>query len=470
MKHFKVLPDPVKLQLKWPSDTPRTPYYGRELIHSLRPERLQANLFDFQSDANRRDLAIHQDEKRRQGGVLLAEFTPSTRGILPLSLKSEPRTASDSPSLPCRPAGRDRKPSPSFVIHEISANSFHHEMLRPDTEFFITSIYELDRIYEEKLEIPLDDLETQTLILSRLPKRYSQFRDVFSKVASDTLPPHRSYDHKITLHEPLPASYSPLYRQSTAELKATKEYLMDNLNKGFIVNSNSPFASPVLFVKKPGSDKLRFCIDYRKLNALTRNDPYPIPRIDELISRLGKAKIFTKLDIRQAFYRIRMDPESEEITTFRTRYGMYKCKVLPFGLSNGPATYQRYMNDVLIEYLDNFCTAYLDDILIYSENVEEHEEHVGKVLTRLREAGLQADIKKSEFSVTRVKYLGYILTTSGLEVDPEKVEVLRNWVQPTTVTGVKSYLGFCGFYRQFVRNFGKIAKPLTIITCLLELF
>ena len=129
-------------------------------------------------------------------------------------------------------------------------------------------------------------------------------------------------------------------------------------------------------------------MDYRKLNNLTRKDSYPIPRIDELLARPSKAKIFTKLDIRSAFNRIRMDPASEEYTTFRTRYGTYKCKVLPFGLCNGPATYQRYMNDVLIEYLDDFCIAYLDDILIYSEDAASHEKHVKMVLERLRMAKL----------------------------------------------------------------------------------
>jgi len=122
------------------------------------------------------------------------------------------------------------------------------------------------------------------------------------------------------------------------------------------------------------------------------------------------------------------------------------------------------MNDVLIDYLDDFCVAYLDDILIYSSDPLEHTAQVHKVLTRLWEAGLQADIKKSEFDVTRTKYLSYILTTKGLEIDPDKVEPLRNWNRPTTVKGVKSYLGFYGFYRQFIRNFGLIAKPLTNIT------
>ena len=159
-----------------------------------------------------------------------------------------------------------------------------------------------------------------------------------------------------------------------------------------------------------------------------------------------------------------MHPDSEEMTTFRTRYGSYKCKVLPFGLTNGPATYQRYMNDVLFEYLDDFYTAYLDDILIYSENQAEHEEHVKKVLERLRKAGLQADIKKSEFHVTRTKYLGFILSTQGVEVDPAKTEVICQWKVPTTVPGVQSFLGFCNFYRRFIREYGRVARPLNLLT------
>jgi hypothetical protein len=125
---------------------------------------------------------------------------------------------------------------------------------------------------------------------------------------------------------------------TTAELETVKQYLVDNLNKGFIEPSQAPFAAPVLFVKK-ANGSLRFCIDFRKLNQITRKDRYPLPLIDETLARISKAKIFTKLDIRQAFHRIRIDPQSEELTTFRTRYGSYKCKVLPFGLTNGPATY-----------------------------------------------------------------------------------------------------------------------------------
>jgi hypothetical protein len=231
-------------------------------------------------------------------------------------------------------------------------------------------LYEIDRIIDEKEERLAEESDDE-LVKRVLPTAYSEYKDVFSKTASDKLPPHRTYDHKIQLEADNSLGYSPLYRQTADELRATKQYLIDNLDKGFIEPSQAPFASPILFVKK-ANGALRFCIDYRKLNAITRKDRYPLPLIDETLARLSRAKIFTKLDIRQAFHRIRIDPASEDLTTFRTRYGSYKCKVLPFGLTNGPATYQRYMNDVLFDYLDEFCTAYLDDILIYSDNKLEH--------------------------------------------------------------------------------------------------
>ena len=149
---------------------------------------------------------------------------------------------------------------------------------------------------------------------------------------------------------------------------------------------------------------------------------------------------------------------------FRTRYRSYKCKVLPFDLTNRPATYQRYMNDVLFDYLDDFCTAYLDDILIYSDNELNHDAHVHKVLQRLQDADLQADIKKCEFSVKRTKYLGFIISTDGIEVDPEKISAVESWQPPKTVKGIQSFLGFCNFYYRFIRDYEKIAKPLVNLT------
>jgi RNase H-like domain found in reverse transcriptase/Reverse transcriptase (RNA-dependent DNA polymerase) len=154
----------------------------------------------------------------------------------------------------------------------------------------------------------------------------------------DALAPHREYDLKIELEKDYNLGFSPLYQHSAEELQACKQYLVDNLSKGFIAPSQSPFAAPIIFARKANGG-LRFCVDYRKLNAVTRKDRYPLPLLDETLARISKARIFTKLDIRQAFHRVHIDPASEDLTTFRTRYGCYKYKVVLFWLTNEPATY-----------------------------------------------------------------------------------------------------------------------------------
>jgi transposase InsO family protein len=280
---------------------------------------------------------------------------------------------------------------------------------------------------------------------------------------SDELPLSKPYDHKIELVKEQKLGYSPIYRLSREELEAAKEYIIDNLNKGFITASQAPFASPILMAKKPGGG-LRFCVDYRKLNSITKKDRYPLPLIEEVFERLSKARIFTKLDIRQGFHRIRMHQDSEDLTTFRCRYGTFKYKVMPFGLTNGPATFQRLINDIFMDCLDEFLIAFIDDLLIYSDNELEHEAHVKKVLERLREAGLQAAIHKCEFHVTSTKYLGFIVTPDGIKVDPSKIEAIVAWSVLSTVQGVQSFLGFCNFYRKFIRAYSRIAAPLYRLT------
>ena len=219
----------------------------------------------------------------------------------------------------------------------------------------------------------------------------------------------------------------------------------------------------ILLAKKPNGG-LRFCVEYRRLNQLSKKDRYPIPLIEETLAQLKEAKIFSKINIRQAFHKLRMAIASEDLTTFNSRFGAYKYKVLPFGLSGGPASWQHYINDVLFDYLDKFCTAYLDDILIYSKNLKEHREHVRAVLIKLREAGLQADVDKCEFHVTETKYLGLIISVDGIRMDPAKVKAIQEWEIPTCLREVRSFIGFCNFYRRFIRGFSKIAKPLDALT------
>ena len=250
---------------------------------------------------------------------------------------------------------------------------------------------------------------------------------------------------------------------SRDELIELDRYLKENLSKGFIRASTSSAASPVLFVKKPGGG-LRFCVDYRGLNAITVKNRYPLPLISETLDRLSKAKIYTKLDIISAFNRIRIKEGQEYLTAFRTRHGLFEYLVLPFGLCNGPATFQSYINESLRGYLDEFCTAYLDDILIYSENELEHTEHVRKVLQRLAEFGLQVDVTKSSFYATEVKYLGLIISTEGIRMDPEKIRTITEWPEIKNLRDVQSFLGFANFYRRFIYNFSRIVMPLTRLT------
>jgi transposase InsO family protein len=351
-------------------------------------------------------------------------------------------------------------------IKMVSGNGFLLDIRQRSVDVFSITLDGLDRMIEDKkeaLEQPEQPDESEESLKQKIPRFLHACLDFFSKRQSDALPPHRSIDHKIELTEDNTLGFCHLNKHSLEELVSMREYLSSNLAKGFIVSSKAPFASPVLFARK-GDGSLRFCVDYRKLNALTKKNRYPLPLIDETLARLSRAKIFTKLDIRQAFHRIRMSPESEELTAFRTRYGLFQYKVLPFGLTNGPATFQGYINDVLRDLLDVICTAYLDDILIYSEDELQHEAHVKQVVERLRAAGLQADIKKCEFGVKRTKYLGFIISTDGVQVDPDKIKAIAEWDYPGTVRGVQSFLGFCNFYRRFIRDFSRIAAPLTRLT------
>jgi len=252
---------------------------------------------------------------------------------------------------------------------------------------------------------------------------------------------------------------------SREELLVLRKTLSELLSKGFIRASSSPAGAPVLFVHKPGGG-LRFCVDYRGLNAVTRPDRYPLPLFKETLANLSKAKWFTKLDVRAAFHKLRIKKGDEWKTAFRTRFGLYEWLVTPFGLSGAPASFQRYINNALREHLDNCASPYMDDTLIYGSGTqEEHEEDVKRVLDALAAAGLYLDIGKCEFSVKSTRYLGFIVEAGrGIRMDPEKLRAIREWEAPKTIRGVRSFLGFANFYRQFIRNYSQIASPLTSLT------
>jgi len=204
-------------------------------------------------------------------------------------------------------------------------------------------------------------------------------------------------------------------------------------------------------------------VDYRALNRISRKDRYPLPLIQETLRTIGKAKWFTKLDVSAAFHKLRIAKGDEWKTAFRTRYGSYEWLVTPFGLANAPSSFQRYINSALQEYLDIFCSAYVDDVLVYTDGSRtEHREHVRRVLAKLQDAGLQLDIAKCEFEVKQTKYLGFILEArKGIRMDPEKVKAILEWEAPRSVKGVRSFLGFANFYRKFILQYSDIVRSIS---------
>jgi hypothetical protein len=297
-----------------------------------------------------------------------------------------------------------------------------------------------------------------------IPERYKQFQDVFEKKNADVLPEHRPYDCAIDLQDGAQPPFGPIYNLSQNELTTLREYIDENLAKNFIRHSKSPAGAPILFVKKKDGS-LRLCVDYRGLNKVTVKNRYPLPLISGLLDQLGQAKIYTKIDLRGAYNLVRIKEGDEWKTAFRTRYGHFEYNVMPFGLTNAPAIFQHLMNDIFREYLDRFVVCYLDDILIYSKNIEEHEEHVKMVLQKLREKGLYAKLEKCAFHQPKVEFLGYVISSEGLLMDPKKVQAVTEWALPKTVRDVQCFLGFANFYRIFIKNYSQVAAPLTRLTC-----
>lgn len=299
--------------------------------------------------------------------------------------------------------------------------------------------------------------------INNIPKEYQSFSDVFSKKSADILPPHRPYDHKITIEENSKLPFGPIYSLSPTEMKALRGYLDEMLSKGFIRASSSPAGSPVLFVKKKDGS-LRLCVDYRRLNAITKKNVYPLPLINNLLDQLSSSKIFTKIDLRGAYNLVRIAEGDEYKTAFRTRYGSFEYLVMPFGLCNAPATFQHFMNDAFHDMLDLFVIIYLDDILIFSKNLEDHQQHVTSVLERLRTHNLFAKLEKCIFHASEVEFLGYRINGNGISMDENKVKAILSWSTPKNVKELQSFLGFSNFYRRFILGYSTITRPLHDLT------
>ena len=299
--------------------------------------------------------------------------------------------------------------------------------------------------------------------LTSVPGCYHDLGGVFSKSQALSLPPHRPYDCPINLISGAPIPRGKLYSISGPERRAMTEYIESSLEAGLIRPSSSPAGAGFFFVrKKDGS--LRPCIDYRALNDIAIKDRYPLPLMSSAFDQLQQAKIFTKLDLRNAYHLVRIREGDEWKTGFNTPSGHYEYLVMPFSLTNAPAVFQAMINEVLREFLDRFVFVYLDDILIYSPDSDSHVDHVRQVLQRLLENQLYVKAEKSEFHAKTVSFLGFIIAPGEMQMDPAKVSAVAQWPTPDSRKKVQQFLGFANFYRRFIRNFSAIAAPLHALT------
>ena len=263
---------------------------------------------------------------------------------------------------------------------------------------------------------------------------------------------------KITLTSDRPTA-QPYRRIPPQQLQEVRDHLDNLLRTDIIQPSTSPYAAPIVIARKKSGD-IRLCCDYRQLNKLTVKDQFPIPRMDEVIDALSGAKYFSTLDLASGYHQVKMDEGDRAKTAFTTPYGLFEWNRLPFGLSNAPSHFSRLMQHVMQDYLFKLLLVYLDDLLLYSSTFEDHLDRLQKVFNRLREVGIKLNPDKCLLSQGQVHFLGHVLTRDGLQVDPAKVEAVRNVPTPKTVTDVRAFLGLAGFYRKFVKGFSEIARPL----------
>jgi hypothetical protein len=295
--------------------------------------------------------------------------------------------------------------------------------------------------------------------IKTLPQEYHGYRALFEQPKQYTLPEYGKHDHKIPLQEGKSPACKKIYQMSEKESATLKEYINEQLQLGKIRPSTSPAGHGVLFVlKKDGS--LQLCVDYRPLNAITIKDRYPLPLIHEIQDQIRGAKWFTKLDITDAYNHIRIAKGEEWKTAFRTKFGHYKYLVMPFGLTNAPASFQQFINEVLQEHLHLFVIAYLDDILIFSRNEQEHVEHVSQVLEKLQDANIKLKLKKCEFHVQETEFLGHWISTEGIHMDQNKIKAIIEWPQPKNVKEVQQFIGLVNYYQQFITGYANIMHSL----------
>lgn len=317
----------------------------------------------------------------------------------------------------------------------------------PDNEAFLLWVSDSDQPVSSSL--PNEILEQYgDVVVDELPK-----------LEGGTTSSTPTIQHYVTLKPDAAPVAKRAYRLSPADQAELEKQLKELIADEKIVPSDSPFASPILFVKKKDGSK-RLCVDYRALNEITVKSRFPLPLIEDVLDNLRGATVFSKLDLISGYHQVSINPPDRHKTAFITSHGQYSWNVMPFGLTNAPATFQRLMNHVLRDEIHKICEVYLDDILIFSKNEEEHRRHLDIVLSKLRKHQLFAKRSKCHFFLKQVQFLGHVISQSGIAVDPEKTTAITNWPMLKTFKDAQRFLGLTGYYRRFIKDFSAIAKPL----------
>jgi hypothetical protein len=287
----------------------------------------------------------------------------------------------------------------------------------------------------------------------------NEFPDVFHEELPG-MPPNRDIEFVIDLMPGTMPIYKSPYRKATPKLAKLKEHIKELLEKGFIHPSSFPWAARVIFVlKKDGTQML--CVDYHALNEVTVKNKYSLPRIDDLFDQHFGGCVFSKVDLRSGYHQLKIQECDILKTAFVLRYSLYEYMVMPFGLTIAPSYFMYLMNKVFMEYLDKFVVVLINDILVSSRSEEEHEERLRLVLQKLRDHMLYAKLRKCEFWLKQVAFLGHIISKGGISVDPSKIQDVLSWNVPMSVGNIRSFLGLAGYFRRFIKGFSKITEPMT---------
>ena len=387
-------------------------------------------------------------------------------------LPADLNVSKSSKKIQILPRRRSNPNEQSFSIHNVGAEPFGLLVKQQKVQIFVMFMKDIDQQFQFNVKsqvksISLSNVEIAVVNLQNIKKKllseYHNYLDVFDRTQINQFSSHRNNDHKIEFLNDVKFSQNRAYRMFSYKLEKIKKYFTENLSKNFITFNKASYFSSMLFAMKI-NENLRFCVDYRKFNVMTKRNRYFLFLIKEIIEKIIECKHFIKLNIIAIFNKFRMHLDSENYMIFITTLSAYKYRVLSFDLINDLNSFQQYINDALWEFLNDFCQVYFDDILIYNRIKKKHIRHVRLMLNKLREADLQVNIKKCEFDVEKIVFLNVIISKSDLRMNSEKMKVIVNWIISINLKEIQGFVKFANFYRRFIKNFLKIIRSLMKLT------